>query len=133
MSTAAVLMILQLFAAAAGAPGGGVLLHVESHQVVLDNGVVQVWVSKPQGQITAVRYGDDPGNLLHFTGRSATGVMNSGGYWDLIWNFPGPGRPEGMTDVWYRVRSGILERRASGGLLQEHLRSVTPGQRPAQR
>lgn len=93
-------MILQLFAAAAGAPGGGVLLHVESHQVVLDNGVVQVWVSKPQGQITAVRYGDDPGNLLHFTGRSATGVMNSGGYWDLIWNFPGPGRPEGMTDVY---------------------------------
>lgn len=95
-------MILQLFAAAAaaaGAPGGGVLLHVESHQVVLDNGVVQVWVSKPQGQITAVRYGDDPGNLLHFTGRSAAGVMNSGGYWDLIWNFPGPGRPEGMTDV----------------------------------
>lgn len=73
----------------------GVTLDVQEHQVLVDNGVVRVLVSKPQGQITGVWYAVE-GNLLHFDNSE-----NSGGYWDVVWNFPGSGFPDptGMIDM----------------------------------
>ncbi|KAJ8772899.1 hypothetical protein K2173_028076 [Erythroxylum novogranatense] len=63
-------------------PTRGVQLHVQDRHVVMDNGIVQVTMSKPEGIVTGIRYnGID--NMLE--------VLNdesNRGYWDLVWNAP---------------------------------------------
>ncbi|PUZ62841.1 hypothetical protein GQ55_3G019100 [Panicum hallii var. hallii] len=90
-------LLLQL-AAAAPPPGHaaqGVTLSVHQGQVVVDNGVAQVTLSKPQGHITGVRYNGEQ-NLLDYGTRND----NSGGYWDVVWNYPGSAaHPTGMIDM----------------------------------
>ncbi|KAJ6412884.1 hypothetical protein OIU84_005852 [Salix udensis] len=59
-------------------------------QVVMDNGTVQVTLSKPAGLVTGIRY-DGIDNLLEVLNRET-----NRGYWDLHWNPPGG---KGIFDV----------------------------------
>ncbi|XP_030542776.1 rhamnogalacturonate lyase B [Rhodamnia argentea] len=69
----------------------GVQLHIQDRHVVMDNGIVRVTLSKPEGIVTGIRY-DGIDNLLE--------VLNdesNRGYWDLVWN--APGSSTGIFDV----------------------------------
>ncbi|KAL5847069.1 hypothetical protein ACOSQ3_010593 [Xanthoceras sorbifolium] len=71
-------------------PPQAVRLHIQDHHVVLDNGIVQVTLSKPGGIVTGIRYnGID--NLLEFRNKE-----DNRGYWDLDWSPPGG---HGIFDV----------------------------------
>jgi rhamnogalacturonan endolyase len=54
-----------------------------------------VTLSKPQEHITGVRYNGEQ-NLLDYGARND----NSGGYWDVVWNYPGSAaHPTGLIDM----------------------------------
>ncbi|XP_021316364.1 rhamnogalacturonate lyase B [Sorghum bicolor] len=99
MATAAIVLLVAVGAptvlhrAAAAVPPPdaaqhhGVTVSVNQHQVIVDNGVVQVTLSTPQGHITNIRYNGEQ-NLLYYTDGA-----NTAGYWDVLWDYPGSGRP----------------------------------------
>ncbi|EEF35024.1 lyase, putative [Ricinus communis] len=67
-----------------------VRLHIQDRHVVMENGIVQITLSKPEGIVTGIRYsGID--NLLEILNRES-----NRGYWDLFWNPPGG---KGIFDV----------------------------------
>ncbi|TYH12046.1 hypothetical protein ES288_A06G035000v1 [Gossypium darwinii] len=71
----------------------GVQLHTQDTHVMIDNGILQLTLSNPDGIVTGIRYnGID--NLLE--------VLNdedNRGYWDLVWNSPGTLGTTGSFDV----------------------------------
>ncbi|KDP37920.1 hypothetical protein JCGZ_05359 [Jatropha curcas] len=61
----------------------GVILHEESNFVVIDNGIVQVTLSKPGGFVTGIKY-NGVENILETKRKE-----NDRGYWDIVWYKPG--------------------------------------------
>ncbi|KAF8017451.1 hypothetical protein BT93_H2585 [Corymbia citriodora subsp. variegata] len=60
----------------------GVQLTVQNNQVVMDNGIVEVTFSNPEGAVAGIKFsGID--NLLE-----ARNSENTRGYWDIVWNRP---------------------------------------------
>ncbi|KAI4389483.1 hypothetical protein MLD38_001705 [Melastoma candidum] len=71
-------------------PAQGVKLHIQDHHVIMDNGILQVTLSKPEGIVTGIRY-NGVDNLLEVRNNES-----NRGYWDLVWNTPGS---KGTFDV----------------------------------
>ncbi|KAL2893056.1 Glutamyl-tRNA(Gln) amidotransferase subunit A [Bienertia sinuspersici] len=64
-----------------GAPTDrAVQLQILDRHVVLDNGIVQVTISKPGGIVTGIAYNGIE-NLLEVRNKE-----ENRGYWDLVWN-----------------------------------------------
>ncbi|XP_023001852.1 probable rhamnogalacturonate lyase B isoform X1 [Cucurbita maxima] len=72
-------------------PPLGVQLSISEHQVTMDNGIVQVTLSNPDGIVTGIRYNGVDNLLEVLNDESNRGyIMNeklaSYKYWDLVWN-----------------------------------------------
>ncbi|XP_041017227.1 uncharacterized protein LOC121259642 isoform X2 [Juglans microcarpa x Juglans regia] len=70
----------------------GVQLHIKDQHVVMDNGILQVTISNPEGMVTGIEYnGID--NLLEILNEES-----NRGYWDLVWNVAGSTGTKGIFD-----------------------------------
>ncbi|CAK7339754.1 unnamed protein product [Dovyalis caffra] len=61
----------------------GVRLYKNNHRMVMDNGLVQVTLSSPTGDVTGIQY-HGINNALETKNREG-----NRGYWDVVWNEPG--------------------------------------------
>ncbi|URD74020.1 Rhamnogalacturonate lyase [Musa troglodytarum] len=87
---------------AAGA--AGVTVHVGLEYVVLDNGIVQLTLSKPEGSITGVKYhGVD--NVMEVK------EEDGGGYWDIVWN--PSNRDSGIFDIILGTEFDVVQQDAN--------------------
>ncbi|KAF5462025.1 hypothetical protein F2P56_018067 [Juglans regia] len=68
-------------------------LHIEDSHVTMDNGILQVTLSNPDGIVTGIKYnGID--NLLEVLNEEV-----NRGYWDLVWSETGSTGTTGTSDV----------------------------------
>ncbi|XP_073104731.1 uncharacterized protein [Elaeis guineensis] len=61
----------------------GVRVNVQDQYVIIDNGILQLTLSNPDGIVTGVRY-NGLDNLMEVVNKE-----DNRGYWDLVWNAPG--------------------------------------------
>ncbi|XVF64927.1 hypothetical protein PTKIN_Ptkin09bG0205900 [Pterospermum kingtungense] len=80
----------------------GVQLHIQDHYVVMDNGILQVTISNPDGIVTGIQYnGID--NLLEVQDEET-----NGGYWDLVWSKTGSTGTTGTFDVFKGTSFNVI-------------------------
>ncbi|XP_028802146.1 uncharacterized protein LOC114757310 [Neltuma alba] len=72
----------------------GVQLHIGDSHVVMDNGIVKVYLSKPGGFVTRIQY-NGVDNLLEVLDQ-----RDNRGYWDVVWSEEGS---TGTTGTFERV------------------------------
>ncbi|KAJ6709635.1 RHAMNOGALACTURONATE LYASE FAMILY PROTEIN [Salix koriyanagi] len=70
-----------------------VQLHIQERHVVMDNGILQVTLSKPEGIVTGIQY-NGIGNLLEDLNDES-----NRGYWDLVWSKEGSTGTTGTSYV----------------------------------
>ncbi|PQP94612.1 putative rhamnogalacturonate lyase B [Prunus yedoensis var. nudiflora] len=80
------------FRAAAAQNITGLQLHIREQDVVMDNGILQVTLSKPEGMVTGIQY-NGVDNLLEILNEDS-----NRGYWDLVWDAPEIKRKKGEFD-----------------------------------
>ncbi|KAJ0966751.1 hypothetical protein J5N97_023668 [Dioscorea zingiberensis] len=68
----------------------GVALYIQENYVIIDNGILQLTLSKPGGIVTGICY-NGVDNLMEILNKE-----DNRGYWDLVWNEPGG---SGIFDV----------------------------------
>ncbi|KFK28989.1 hypothetical protein AALP_AA7G074100 [Arabis alpina] len=79
---------------------GSVQLRIQEKYVVMDNGIVQLTISKPDGFVTGISYqGLD--NLLEIRNKEY-----NRGYWDLVWSEEGT---HGTTGIFDRINGTSFE------------------------
>ncbi|KAH9756100.1 rhamnogalacturonan endolyase [Citrus sinensis] len=70
-----------------------VQLQIQDHHVVMDNGLLQVTISKPDGHVTRIQgYGID--NMLEVRNKET-----NRGYWDLVWSETGSTGTTGTDEL----------------------------------
>ncbi|XP_073142946.1 uncharacterized protein [Henckelia pumila] len=78
----------------------GLRLRIRENHVILENGILGVTISRPDGLVTAIKYnGID--NLLETTNEES-----NRGYWDLVWSSPGS---PGTTGTFQVIRGTNME------------------------
>ncbi|KAJ4721053.1 Rhamnogalacturonate lyase family protein [Melia azedarach] len=71
----------------------GVQLYIRDHHVVMDNDILQVTISKPDGHVTGIQgYGID--NMLEVRNKEI-----NRGYWDLVWSETGSIGTTGIDEL----------------------------------
>ncbi|PRQ20950.1 putative rhamnogalacturonate lyase [Rosa chinensis] len=71
-------------------------------QVIMDNGILQVTLSKPGGIVTGIQY-NGINNLLE-----VQNTETNRGYWDLVWSEAGSVGTTGTFDVGWVWEFGYL-------------------------
>ncbi|XP_031390111.1 uncharacterized protein LOC116202656 isoform X2 [Punica granatum] len=74
------------------APGPAVQLVFKEQHVVLDNGILQVTLSNPEGSVTGIQYNGIDNVLEVENGES------NRGYWDVVWSAAGTNGTKGKLD-----------------------------------
>ncbi|KAL8145397.1 uncharacterized protein LOC141706961 [Apium graveolens] len=83
-------------------PPYGVRLFIQGNHVVIDNGILQVTLSNPDGIVTGIRY-NGVDNLLEVLNKE-----DNRGYWDIVWNALDGTKKGGTFEVFKATKFNVI-------------------------